>query len=401
LAFTYPDVVFIVSAGNHHPLAVFETIAEIKNNYPSYLTENSDFKIINPASAALALSIGSIAGAVRIEQERYGAEQIKIVIAEENQPSPFTRTGSGINGMIKPELVEQGGNLIFFSNHGRISEDRGGKIALLNNQTTSDIIKYDYGTSFSAPKVAHLAGRIANQFPQRSGNFIKNMMLVGAGYPFSPDKKFYSVKDKKKAETKHLSVSGFGLSDFDKAVNSYSNRAVLWDEGQIGLNQIKVYSLQLPDIFFTEQGKKKIIVTLTFNPETRLTRGDSYLGNRMEFHLFHLINPQVLIEKYGVISENTEQSGGVPDDLKKFEIDFFPGANIRKAGCHQKAWKEYKREPKNRPDSPVSLVLLNFNKWITDSSRVQDYCISVIFEHEKEIELYSQIRTNIQVRARV
>jgi subtilisin family serine protease len=401
LAFTYPDVVFIVSTGNHHPLAVFETIAELKDNYPIYLTENPDFKIINPASAALALTIGSIADKVRIEQERYGAEQIKTVIAEVHQPSPFTRTGSGINGMIKPELVEYGGNLILSDNHGRISEDRGGKIVLLHNQTTGDIIKHDYGTSFSAPKVAHLAGRIANQFPQRSGNFIKNMMLAGASYPFSPAKDFYSVKDKKEAETKHLSVSGFGLSDFDRAVNSYSNRAVLWDEGQIGLNQIKVYSLQLPDIFFTEQGKKKIIVTLTFNPETRLTRGDSYLGNRMEFHLFHSINPQVLIEKYGVISENTEQSGGVPDDLKKFEIDFFPGGNTRKAGCHQKAWKEYKREPKNRPASPVSLVLLNFNKWITDSSRVQDYCISVIFDHEKEIELYSQIRTNIQVRARV
>ncbi|MDD1617572.1 MAG: peptidase S8/S53 subtilisin kexin sedolisin, partial [Methylococcaceae bacterium NSP1-2] len=170
----------------------------------------------------------------------------------------------------------------------------------------------------------------------------------------------------------------------------------------IGLNQIKVYSLQLPDIFFTEKGKKRIIITLTFNPETRLSRGDSYLGNRMEFHLFHTMNPEVLIEKYGVISENTEQSGGVPDDLKKFEINFFPLATTRKAGCHQKAWKEYKIEPKNnRPASPVSLVLLNFNKWITASNRMQDYCISVTFEHEKEIELYNQIKLTNQVRIRV
>jgi hypothetical protein len=203
------------------------------------------------------------------------------------------------------------------------------------------------------------------------------------------------------ASKDHLGVSGYGLPNFEKAINSYTNRAVLWDEGKIGLNQIKVYSLQLPDIFFSEQGRKKITVTLTFNPETRLTRGDSYLGNRMEFHLFHSINPQTLVEKYGVISEEIEQAGGVPDDLKKFEIDFFPGGNTRKAGCHQKAWKEYKRESKNRPASPVSLVLLNFNKWIADSNRVQDYCISVIFEHEKEIELYNQIKSNILVRARV
>jgi subtilisin family serine protease len=461
LAFTYPNVIFIVAIGNHHPLDTFESISEVKDNYPAYLLENPDFKLINPASSALALTIGSIAGSVRIEQERYGAEQIKTVIAEENQPSPFTRTGNGINGMIKPELVETGGNLIFSNSHGRITEDSGGKIALLSNKTTGDILKFDYGTSFSAPKVAHLAGKIANQFPQRTGNFIKNMMINCSSYPFIPNDHFYGTIPKKigikKFESKiltkissdsekgvlnnafhkgqksyilkpeinneikkeisaifkknhiktdmasidHLSISGYGLPNFDKAINSYNNRAVLWDEGQIGLNQIKVYSLQLPDIFFTEQGKKRIIVTLTFNPETRLTRGDSYLGNRMEFHLFHSINPHTLIEKYGVISENTEQSGGVPDELKKFEIDFFPGANTRKVGCHQKAWKEYKREPNNKPASPVSLVLLNFNKWISDSNRVQDYCISVIFEHEKEIDLYNQIRTNVQIRARV
>jgi hypothetical protein len=121
----------------------------------------------------------------------------------------------------------------------------------------------------------------------------------------------------------------------------------------------------------------------------------------MEFHLFHSVNPQVLVEKYGIISEDTERKG-VPDDIKIFEIDdFSPGANTRKAGCHQKAWKEYKREPKRVPSSPISLVLLNFNKWITDENRIQDYCISVVFEHEKEINLYNAIRTNILTRAKV
>lgn len=399
LACIYPEVVFIVSAGNQKPLNLFETIDELKGKYPNYLIENNDFRLINPATAALALTIGSIAGDLKIEQERYGAEQIKTGIAEKNQPSPFTRTGFGINGMIKPELVEYGGNLILYENHGRISEDRGGKIALLNNKTTENIIRYDYGTSFSAPKVANLIGRIANKFPQKSGNFLKNMIIVGADYPFNPGKNFYDVEDKKKAEKMHLSVCGFGLSDFERAVYSYDNRVVLWDEGQIQLDQMKIYSLPFPEVFFSEEGKKKITVTLTFNPETRLTRGDSYLGNRMEFHLFHSIEPGVLIEKYGAISEDSEKD--VPDDLKRFEIDFFPGSNIRKTGCHQKAWKEYKREPQNKPDSPISLVLLNLKKWITNNNKRQDYCISVTFEHEKEIGLYNEIRTNIRTRTRV
>lgn len=400
MAVTFPHVLFIVSSGNQHPINNFQTVQEVIDNYPAYLTENQDFKIINPATSALALTIGSIAGTIRIGEERYGAEDIKTPIAKENQPSPFTRTGLGINGMIKPELVEHGGNIILTEIHNSIRDDIGGKIVLLSNKTTEDIIKYDYGTSYSAPKVTYLAGKIANIFPQKSANFIKNMLLVGSDYPFLPSKDFYNSTNKKKAETKHLSVSGFGLSNFDKAINSFKNRTVLWDEGEIGLNQIKVYSLQLPDIFFSESGRKKITVVLTFNPETRLTRGDSYLGNRMEFHLFHSVNPKILIEKYGVISESTEENG-VPEDIKKFEIDFFPGGNTRKAGCHQKAWKDYKREPKNKPSTPVSLVLLNFNKWINDTTRMQNYCISVTFEHEKEVELYNEIRVNVQARTRV
>lgn len=399
LAYTFPAISFIVSAGNQYPYNVYQSIQEIVDNYPKYFIKNPDFKIINPATSALALTIGSIAGRVRIQNSSYNQEQIRTPIASEHQPSPFTRTGFGINGMVKPELVEYGGNTILYNNYGRVQDDIGGKIALLHNQTTENIIKFDYGTSFSASKVAHLAGKIANKYQQRSANFVNNMLLVGADYPFIPDDSFYESKQGKAIDD-HIAVCGYGLSNYDNAINSFDNRAVLFDEGKIGLNQIKVFSLQLPEIFFGENGKKKIIVTLTFNPETRSTRGDSYLGNRMEFHLFHSVNPQVLVEKYGVISDETEQEG-VPEELKRFEIKLYPGANTRKAGCNQKAWKEFKREPKQIPASPISLVLLNFNKWVTDQSRSQEYCLSVVFEHEKEIELYNSIRTNIQARVRV
>ena len=120
----------------------------------------------------------------------------------------------------------------------------------------------------------------------------------------------------------------------------------------------------------------------------------------MEFHLFHSIEPQVLLDKYGVLPDGAE-TVELPDDIKKKEIEFFPGSNTRKAGCHQKAWKDYIRQPNNVPTSPISLALLNFKKWIVDDTYLQDYCISVIFEHEQEIELYNAIRANIQARARV
>lgn len=401
LAFTFSDVVFIVSTGNQHPASIIEydTIERIKSNYPVYLCNNLEFKILNPATAALALTVGSIAPKPRLQQERYGEEQIKTIIADFHQPSPFTRTGPGINGMVKPELVEFGGNLILYKNYGRISEDSGGKIVVLNNQTTENLIKFDYGTSFSASKIAHIAGQIINQFPQRSANFIINMLLSSADYPFIPNDVFYNSENGKALDN-HLNICGYGLPSFENAINSFDNRVVLFDESKLQLNKVKVYSLQLPDIFFNEAGKKRIIINLSFTPETRSTRGDSYLGNRMEFHLFHSINPQVLVNKYGIISPEAEGEE-VPEELKRFEIKLFPLSKKRKAGCHQKAWKDFKREPRNRPSSPVSLVLINYNKWIINDNFQTEYCISVTFEHEKEIDLYNQIRTSIQTRARL
>lgn len=401
LAYMFPNTVFIVSTGNQHPLNVYEnsTIDEIKAAYPKYLVESSDYKIINPATSALAITVGSISQSERTRVEIFGEEHIKTPIAVENQPSPFTRTGPGVNGMIKPELVEYGGNLILYNNHGRVSEDVGGKLLLLNNQSTNDLLRFDYGTSFSAPKIAHVAGQIANKYPQRSANFIKNMLLCSANHPFLPNDDYYGSKIGKSLND-HLNVSGFGIPSLEKAINSFDNNVILFDEGNLQLNKVRVYSLQLPDVFFDEAGKKRIIVNLSFSPETRLSRGDSYLGNRMEFHLFHSINPQELINKYGVVSVDSEGEE-IPEDLKRFEIKLIPGVRTRNAGCHQKAWKEFKREPKERPASPVSLVLINYNKWMSDESNQTGYCLSVVFEHEKEIDLYNQIRANVQIRARV
>jgi len=44
LAYTYSGVTFIVSAGNQHPLEIYNSISEITGNYPKYLLENENFK---------------------------------------------------------------------------------------------------------------------------------------------------------------------------------------------------------------------------------------------------------------------------------------------------------------------------------------------------------------------
>jgi hypothetical protein len=122
----------------------------------------------------------------------------------------------------------------------------------------------------------------------------------------------------------------------------------------------------------------------------------------MEFKLFHTIIPDEIARIFSELDlQEDDIEENIPDELKPFEIKLSPGANTRKAGCHQKGWKEYKREPKSLPQTPISLVLINSNKWITDEEYKQNYCISLIIEHTASIEIYNTIRTEVQQRVRV
>ncbi|EEK46377.1 S8 family peptidase [Bacillus paranthracis] len=399
LAYEYNNVIFVISTGNQDPRNLFE-LTDIIDSYPDYFINNEDFKIINPATSALALAVGSVAPNVRISgTTMFGAdEELWSPIALESQPSPFTRAGFGINGMVKPELVHYGGNLILKDLYGRIQENPGGKIPLLSNNPSERIFSIDKGTSYAAPQVTNLIGKIVNKFPNKSADFIKNLVLQSADECIDPGFNADTSSEKFKSL---LKVTGYGVPSYEKAINSFDNRIMLLDEGTIGLNKVKFFTVNLPVTFFETKGRKKIAVALTFTPLTRATRGDSYLGNRMEFKLFHSVSSQTVIEKFSQLNLEENQEQPTPPDLAGYEVELIPGVNMRKMGCHQKGWKEYKREPKNCPKAPLTLVLMNTNKWIPDENYQQRYCISIVVEHAAEISLYNEIRTTLQQRVRI
>lgn len=397
LAQEYSDVVFIVSAGNQDPRNLYDDLGDIIENYPDYLVENPEFKIISPSTSALSITVGSVTPALRYMSGYRSDEEIWTPIAVENYPSPFTRAGFGINGMIKPEVVHYGGNLMLRTSYDRIFENVGSKVTLLSNEPTEGLFKFQYGTSFSAPKITHLVGQIANKFSNQSANLIKNLLLQSAD-PLPMPNFAGNPSNKLKSSWK---VEGYGIPNYEKAVFSLDNRIVLLNEGKIGLNEIKVFAVNVPNTFFETSGYKRISVVLTFNPPTRATRGDSYLGNRMEFKLLHSVNPEVVVEKFAEINLMNAEDETTPRELQKFEIPLLPGANLRKTGCHQKGWREFKRQPKNMPKAPFSLVLMNINKWISDETYKQSYCISLVLEHSEDVQLYETIRTEVQQRVRI
>lgn len=358
--------------------------------------------MFNPATAALALTVGSIAPRIKLStQPVFGDnETIWKPIANENGPSPFSRTGFGINGMVKPELVHYGGNIIVSTRYGRVTENIGGKLTLLSNKPTDKLFAFDYGTSFSASNVTHIIGEVANKYPHASANFIKNLLLQSTRVPINSSSSESISEDTKR----RLRMVGYGVPDVERAIYSLDNRIVLFNEGDIGLKQIRFFSVGLPRDFFETNGHKRISVALTYNPPTRSTRGDSYLGNRLEFRLYHSIHPDEIVNKYSMmnLSEFDGETETVPPaELTAYEIHMMPGVNIRKVGCHQYGSKEFSDRVRNVPHSPLTLVLMNLNKWIVDETYRQAFCISLIIEHSEKINIYELVRTEVMQRIRM
>jgi hypothetical protein len=122
IAYRYRDrqLVFVISAGNYWPdLSGEDQLA----GYPEYLLSSNDSRVIDPATSAIAVTVGGLSyGTGRPVQPHMELDTDCMVAGEVGWPSPFTRTGWGLGGAIKPEVVDFAGDQRF--SRGRIHSGR-------------------------------------------------------------------------------------------------------------------------------------------------------------------------------------------------------------------------------------------------------------------------------------
>ncbi len=379
-------VVFVISAGNINDWFSDEKKFYLKQ-YPDYLIDSSnDFtKITDPATSALALTVGSVFSTNDIYVYKYfGRFGVK------NYPSPFTRVGFGYKGMIKPEIVENGG--------GDIAQNHVDKVVTLNPEWISEgrLFTLDCGTSFSAPKVAHYIAKLMNEYPNYSPNLVKALLISSASIPNKEE-----LPDELRDENTHfediIRIYGYGIPNLDRARYSEKSRVLLLRENKIKLNSVHLYAIYLPDDFNTS-GKKKISVTLVYDSPTNRNRSN-YLGVSMEFHLFRDLDIEIVKKKYSeTISEDENEE--VPEDIKSKELNLKPGVRLRKKGVHQKGTLEFSRMEIDT-DKPLVLAVICRDVWVNDKNYQQDYAVVVEIEHSASIDLYNQIRLRNRERLRV
>ncbi len=306
-------------------------------------------------------------------------------------PSPFTRLGPGYRGMIKPDLVDYGGG---FDGEG---------VTTLNPDWIAEgnLFRIRPGTSLSAPRVCNHIAKIFNKNPSFSANLAEALLLASAEIPSELPKEFGErpLMDKEEIQMKIYNIYGFGKPELAEALFSTDNRVLLIREDVIKVNQVRLFSIFLPEEFITETGKRSISVTVVYNPPVNKNRA-SYLGVALDIHLFKNTTADIVRQSYG----KTVGTGGediVPPNIRKFELHLRPGTNIRKKGVHQKATIEFSKRPQFDHSKPLILAVICRDKGWIDKAHEQNYGVVVTIQHSKEIDLYSELRLRNVARARI
>jgi hypothetical protein len=182
------DVLIIQSAGNIRPTGPMpypgvKDHLDAGRTYPEYLYEPAA-RVANPGQSLQALTVGSIA---------YGAFEAgnwRSFATEPDFPSAFSRSGPGIWNVIKPEVVEYGGDFIRTSNQPTDVQGGGGIPAACPELVRSTMFppgpaadRDATGTSFATPKVARIAAQLQRLLPAEPTLLYRALLVQSAQWP--------------------------------------------------------------------------------------------------------------------------------------------------------------------------------------------------------------------------
>lgn len=387
------DVLIIVSAGNGAPPKNDQAVL----TYPYYLN-NKDNRIYEPATACNVISVGALShtNGINLDHIDYLDYQ---VICEANEPSPFTRVGPGVNGAIKPDLIDYGGTQVFRGGNEVLlsgSSYPSAGIETLNAKYLNGLFASRSGTSFAAPLVSYKAALLLRKFPNASANLLRALLAVSADIPSEAKSCLEKVEQDKIASISN-SICGYGLSDVERALNSEDNRVILYAMDSLQLDQFAVFEVPMLNQFREKEKQRHIRITLAYDPPTRHTRND-YLGVNMNFKLMRNMSLDDVIDFFRERSSSEETVGKLSRSINDVKLQ--PGPSVRNKSTLQSATFAPKAAMEDYGD-PYYLVVRCENKWAKDLIAEQNYAVVVEMKHESFTQLHEKTRERVHIREQI
>lgn len=400
------NVLFVVSAGNFQGSETPPIPRDSwRDEYPEYLLCDESV-IIDPAPALNVLTVGGLAlHNATFDEQRY-PEISQLSPASSGQPSPFTRHGPSVKGALKPELVAIGGNL---ANPMRGSPQwqsvkRGLGVLTCNHDFAGKtLFKEISGTSFAAPYITHLAGRLLNEYPEASANLLRAMLVNQANLPeevsttFSPEmKKRYKESIKTKGREIARDVAGYGLINEDGLYRSTEHAVVLSSEDSIENNAHQFFELPLPaDYLRTSLATRELRITLAHTPAVRTTRLD-YIATRIRYQLVKGKSIDEIQNQFNHDTQKLSESHGEDAKSNRHVTE-----SLRNKGTVQSSVWQFRR--RNPHEKWFVVITRQDSIWgDSQSNEKEEYALVVtVTDHDNENALlYTQIRQRIQEQER-
>lgn len=391
------DVLIVVSAGNRR-FAADGTTSEglhVLHDYPAYMLDE-DARLAEPAIAAIPLTVGSVGlsdAPVRAAGRSHVDEH---AVARRNRPSPFSRSGPGVTARAKPEVSHFGGDLVWAGTH-LIPNDLGVGAVSLNHDFGNRLFRVASGTSFAAPRLANLAARILDRYPDASANLVRALIGIASSLP--PE-----ITDLNIDPDDLIRIVGSGLPDSEVATDSSTNRVLMTFEGSVETDAIAIHPVPIPEEFVRGRADRWISIALAFDPPVRRQRRE-YLAGKIKVDLFRNFSVDEIRDVMG--HQDPDGRTAIPGDRRRIQDRLRPTATLLNGSTlHVRRWSAPAATSLDPDDGDAYHVVLSHVRedWasqLPENYEEQPYALVVeLWDRDRpKIDLYNLVQNRVAIPA--
>lgn len=385
------DIVVVVSAGNHGVDGRNGQMASghhAGDGYPLYLM-HPNARIAEPATAALALTVGALSHLDAPQTRRGEARVGDQAIAAPLEVAPFSRTGPGTFKGVKPEVVEVGGNWVITDTNAVDTENAGVGVITLGVNQTGRLFSVATGTSFAAPRVARLAAAIWAAYPEASANLVRALVGISARVPDAVTNQFRDPDER-------LRAAGYGQPRHELATTSGGPRVVMVFDGELPTDTAAIHPIPIPEVFSRGHTDRRIAAALAYDPPVRRQRRE-YLAGEMSFDLLRNVSVDEVRQRY-------ERQGAARVPLytgRREKLDLRPGTQATNNSTL--ICRSFAPQILDPDDGDAYYLAVRHHSAQWADAGDQRYALAVeLVDHERVgIDLYAAVQAQARVRARV